>query len=202
MATTMASSGRPAPPPGYKVPADPPPGAVIKSEVITLSASACASLSQGLDAPGKAALATCEVVHSSYGVNHAPLPAGTRLTGSLFTDHIALAAASAGYWYWSRWDRLCSIYGCWYVSYTLTEDGIANGNNVYQWNEGCTPGGLNTSITWCGSLYNGGGYPYYAMQFGLNGQSCVILSGGTICAQHGIRRWIDDWGNAGGYSVW
>jgi hypothetical protein len=198
--TTMASGGHPAPPPGFRPATGPPAGALVETELLTIPAAQCDVMNKGLASQGLAPVTSCEVEHRSYGVNHGPLPAGSKLAGALFSNRVA--QADAAYWYWYRWDEICSIYGCWYMSFTLSEDGVANGSNVWQWNVGCSPGGINTSISWCGSLYNGGGWPYYAMQFGLNGQACVILSGGTVCAQHGMRRWIDDWGNPGGFSRW
>ena len=108
----------------------------------------------------------------------------------------------AGYWYWSWQDQICSIYGCWYWSLASWEDGIANGYNVWQWHHTCTPSGINASITWCGSFFNGGGWPNYAMQFGLNGQQCFNYPWGQVCFQHGLRRWINDWGNPGYFYYW
>jgi hypothetical protein len=186
----MAAPTHPAAPVGWHPSLNPPAGAVVQREVITLPAGLCASFNGG------GAQASCQAIHYSYGVNHQALPANTTVANA--SPNVALAAA---YWYWSRWDKTCSIWGCWYVSFTETEDGDANGLNVWRWSSSCSGGGLGV-ITWCGYFYNGGGYPYYAMQFGLNGEACIPLSGGTVCANHGIRRWIDDNGNPGGYSTW
>jgi hypothetical protein len=86
----------------------------------------------------------------------------------------------------------------------MTEDGVANGSHVWQWNHGCTAGGAFGTMDggWCGYLYNGGGWPYYAMQFGLNGRACIITSWGTGCYNHGMRRWIDDYGNLSTFYYW
>lgn len=134
------------------------------------------------------------VEHQVYGVNHKALPAGTK-----WGDATGIAFADAAYWYWAYTDTLCG-WGCigptW--RFDLFMDGVANGTNVWKWDVGCTPGGIGASITWCGYLYNGGGWPYYAMQFGLNGQVCVPQG----CGNHGIRQWIDDSGNRAGYSYW
>jgi hypothetical protein len=189
--TALASPGHPAPPAGFRPALDPPAGAAVQSELITLPAGECASVNGDT---------SCQAIHLSYGVNLQALPAGSTIAGA--SSGVALAATvPPGYWYWSRWDKICALYGCWYFSMTLTEDGVANGNNVWKWDEGCTPGGL-ARTTWCGYFYNGGGPPNYAMQFGINIEACAPLSGGTVCAAHGIRRWIDDFGNPGGYSAW
>ena len=192
--SVTASAGHPMPPAGFNPSLDPPPGAVVHTELLTLPAGSCATINGG------GPHASCQAFHYSYGVNHQALPAGTEIAGA--SSGVALAATPpAGYWYWSRWDEICSIYGCWYFSLTLSEDGDANGSSVWRWHNNCTPGGL-ASVTWCGYFNNGGPPPYYAMQFGLNGQACVPVSGNTICAAHGIRRSIDDFGNPGAYQQW
>jgi hypothetical protein len=196
--TTLASSSNrpPTPPAGFRSTADVPAGAaVVKSEKITLGAAECKAI-------GMSGKSSCTAEHRWYSANHRALPAGTQVASgpSLFADHVALAAGP--YWYWSVYDQICSIYGCWYGSLSSWEDGAANGTNVWQWDHGCSPGGYNTSITWCGSFYNGGGWPYYAMQFGMNGNACLIVSYGTGCFNHGLRRWVDDYGNPGYFSSW
>ena len=178
-------------PVGFQPDLAPPPGAHITVRTITLQPGSCAMLNEAPSSAGG-----CQAVLYSYGRNFQPLPVGVRYAAS-GPDVLA-----AGYWYWSWWDQMCSAYGCWYSSFTLQEDGVANGSNVWQWNKYCTPGGINTNITWCGYNYNGGGYPYYAMQFGLNGTGCPIINGGPFCINHGMRRWIDDWGNPGYYTQW
>lgn len=182
--------GPPQPPPGFKHQTTAQGVEAVEEEIVNLSPEACAGNDMAVD---------CKLLHRSSGGSHLALPAGTQRTGrSLFSDHVVFAA---DYWYWYRWDEFCSIYGCWYMGYRQDEDGIANGDNVYKWNHGCTPEGLNTYADWCGDLYDGGGWPYYAMQFGFNGHTCVISSY-TVCVNHGMRRWIDVWGNPGGYSYW
>lgn len=91
--------------------------------------------------------------------------------------------------------------GCWFANYKLTYDGVANGTNVWQWDVGCTPGGYGTNCTWKGYLYNGGGWPYYKMQFGANAQFCVVLNS-IGCFNHGMRTWVDDSGNDLGVASW
>jgi hypothetical protein len=129
----------------------------------------------------------CRAKVYTYSRNHQALPAGTK--------------AASSYWYWSGSREECSIYGCWYWSVNLTMDGVANGSHVYQWNVGCTAGGYDTSCTWWGYLYNGGGWPNYAMQFGENSQSCVGPYN-IGCVAHGQRQWVDDYGNFTTYYNW
>jgi hypothetical protein len=200
--TTMAQSGRPAPPADFQPATAPPAGVAVHKEFVTLPAAACANMNTTLVAEGKPAVASCQMVHTYWSINHAPLPSGTTLVGSRFSDHIALASVPPGYWYWAYRANWCSIYGCWYLGFYLNVDGIANGTNVWEWNKGCTPGGINSAIDWCGFLYNGGGSPYYAMQFGLNGHQCIVANQGTLCYNHGIRMWVNDSGSAYGYSAW
>jgi hypothetical protein len=196
------SSGPPLPPVGFNPVIAPPAGTVVQSEIITLPATACAQM--------QAAATGCQVLHRSWGTNHQALPSGTQVASRpLFSDHVALASVPPGYWYWSWWDQECS--GVWpYCSFpgwslTMTEDGIANGTSIWEWNHGCTPGGLDSSVTWCGYLYNGGanvGNGCCEMQYGLNGQICVIAQTGTFCYQHGMRRWMWADGKPGSYSQW
>jgi hypothetical protein len=114
-------------------------------------------------------------------------------------------SSSGAYWYWHDWDQICSIASCTAWSLSLEEDGDANGYYVYQWNVYCTPGGYGTGILagGCFYLHNGGGSPYNAMQFVLNGQVCVG-PWGIGCFNHGIRRWINRMGDEGGgpFQTW
>jgi hypothetical protein len=197
-----ASSGHPLPPVGFKANPAPPPEATLKVTMITLSIAECAAMNTAVVAAGKPAVASCLAELQSYGQNRLALPAGTRTAAARSLLPSSVVYAAAAYWYWSRWDKACSIYGCWFWSTTLQEDGVANGTNVWEWNIYCTPTGYNTNITWCGFSHNGGGWPYYSIQFGLNSQSCTFYSGGPACSGHGIRVSIDDWGNAFGRSAW
>lgn len=168
----------------------------IHMEILTLSSASCAALNQA----SPAAAPTCQLRHYWNGTTHLALPQGTNKAASV----------ASGYWYWWAWDQLCSANdpgthdGCRYWSFTMTEDGVANGHNVWQWNHGCTAGGFFGSVDgqWCGYLYNGGGWPHYAMQFGLNGRACLITAWGTGCYNHGMRRWINDWGNLSTFYSW
>lgn len=153
----------------------------VHQDRLTLPAASCTALRQAQ--PG----ASCQILHYWAVANHQPLPQGKQ------------AAANTG-WYWWAWDEIDGIGGIW--SFTLSEDGWATGSNVWMWNEGCTAGGLQSTVTWCGDLYNGGGSPNYAMQFGLNGVVCAPTPWGCINANHGMRRWIDDNGNPAGFNYW
>ena len=87
---------------------------------------------------------------------------------------------------------------------TQSETGLANGSNVYQWSHGCTPSGFQVSNVWCGSQYNGGGWPTYGMLFGYDANVCTVKLGsvGAGCFAHGMRRWIDDYGNLSTFYYW
>jgi hypothetical protein len=200
-ASMAAGPDHPLPPAGYQPDFTPPEGVLVSSEVVTLPAAQCAEMNQALKAKGQSGEADCRAIHRTYGHNHQPLPAGTVARTSNTLAGAGTVYAS-DYWHWDRWDQECALYGCWYWAVTLTEDGVANGSNVWQWNVWCTASGVNTSCTWRGSSYNGGGWPYYAMQFGENSCSSVIVNHFYFCINHGMRRWIDDWGNAAGFSNW
>lgn len=197
---TVATDMPLTPPPGFKpamktdlsqlVGRDP----SVKVETLTLPAPLCAAIQ-------KAQLgASCQILHYWAEANHLSLPQGTLTASS--------SVAASSYWYWWASDMICSStgFGCAAWSLHLTMDGVANGTRVYQWDEGCTPGGggFLTVVDWCGFLHNGGGWPTNGMQFGLNGHVCTISIGpvGGICFNHGIRRWINDWGNPGGLYTW
>lgn len=205
-AAVSAAGGpdHPVAPPGFQRNLDPPAGASVSEEIVTLPAAQCAAMNQALTASGKAAQADCRVIHRSYGKSHQALPAGTLAAAprGLFGGSTVYAAAA--YWYWSWWDQECSLYGCWYWGVSLTEDGVANGSNVWQWSGAqCTASGVDNFCTWSGYFHNGGGWPTFGMQFGEN--SCVlgaVINGAQICVGHGQRRWINDWGNPAGYSYW
>jgi hypothetical protein len=199
-ASMAAGPDHPLPPPGFREDATPP-GVALTTEIITLPAAQCASMNKALVAAGHAMEPDCRAIHKFYGQNHLPLPAGT-ITASrgLFTS--GSVYASTAYWRWAFRSYECAIYGCWYWEVNLDYDGVANGTHVYQWNVGCTATGYNTTCTWWGYAYNGGGWPNYAMQFGDNSTSCAATSGGPACFGHGQRQWVDDWGNAFNYSAW
>ena len=192
--TADAAALAPKPPAGWTgthVPTDPSKIPGVTVEQITLSPALCAALNgvRSGAAPG------CVGLHYSLGTNHEALPTGTT------APQKGITPSSYAYWHWSYSDWICSIAGCWLASLTLWEDGVANGTYVWQWDVTCTPGGQNTNVQWCGYLHNGGNWPYYAMEFGLNGQFC-IGPWGLGCINHGIRRWINDWGQPAGFSSW
>lgn len=203
-ATISAAAGpdHPLPPAGFQSEGSPPPGASLTTEIITLPAAQCAEMNNALTAAGHEADADCRAIHKTYGQNHLPLPAGTVTTASRGLFSGGTAYASNGYWYWAYLDYECAFYGCWYWEVKLNFDGVADGTHVYKWNVGCTATGYNTTCGWTGSLYNGGGWPHFAMQFGENSTSCAFAGGGPACFGHGQRSWVDDWGNAFGYSAW
>ena len=201
VSSMAAGPDHPLPPAGYRPDASPPPGADVKTEVVTLPTAECAQMNKALVARGHAPDAECRAIHKSYGQNHLPLPSGTvSASHGLFSS--GTAYASAGYWHWAYYDWECAFYGCWYWQVNLNYDGVANGSHVYQWNVGCTATGYNTTCTWWGYSYNGGGWPYYAMQVGENSSSCAAISGAPGCFGHGQRQWIDDSGGAFNYSAW
>jgi hypothetical protein len=187
-----AAPGPPQAPVGWQA-SGPPAGAWVHSERLTLPSAECAS-AQAV----RFTDASCQYIHQWWSETHQPLPQGTRLAGA--SSSIALAAVPYYYWSWGDWD--CSIYGCGYGGFRLWEDGVANDVNVWQWDVTCTPSGINTNCTWKGYFYNGGGYPYYAMQFGANEQQCLSTQLGLVCANHGMRRWINDEGDPNGFSAW
>jgi hypothetical protein len=201
-ASMAAGPDHPLPPAGYRPDLTPPSGALVKEEVVTLPAAQCAAMNSALEAKGQAAESNCRAIHGSYGFSHQQLPAGTVTRTSNALLNAGTAYASAAYFYWGWYDYECALYGCWYWKVTLEEDGVANGANVWQWHVWCTPQGVNTSCTWKGYSYNGGGAPTFAMQFGENSCSYVIVKGFYFCIGHGMRRWIDDWGNGAGFSYW
>jgi hypothetical protein len=176
--------------------ANPPSGVQVKVEIIKLTAAQCAKLPT----------VDCTVIHKSWGVNHQPLPKGTTLRATAAGTASAMCPADC-YWYWSWWDQIGNcVYiaghgGCLSWTYSVEENGDANGSHVYRWNNWCTAGGNSTS-TWCGYFWNGGGYPNYAMQFGGNVCAGIPTPWGWLCFNHGQRRWIDDYGNPGGYYYW
>ena len=136
----------------------------------------------------------CQLIHTWSGSSSAPSGAATTAT----------AAATIYYGYWV--DEICPYVGgqsaCWITGYKQTEDYTYDGSHVWESTHGCTPEGFESSITWCGYLYNGDGPPYYAMQFGLNGLSCLSTKIGVLCYNHGMRRWINDSGSPGSFSWW
>ena len=82
------------------------------------------------------------------------------------------------------------------------EDGVANGNNVYNWHNQCTPGGLGVAINSCFVNFNGGGPPYYGLQYGMDICTGLVTSWVSFCFHHGQRRWIDDYGDPTTYYDW
>lgn len=186
-----AAAAHPLPPAGYQPPVaagrvDPSRIPGVRVHKVRLPAAECHAWNRAH--PGAAP--NCRAINYSWGVNHQPLPAGTRMAGDAKS-----ANASSGYWYWSQWDENCAVVGCWYASVSLQEDGVADGYYVWQWNEYCNPSGYVT-VTWCGYSNNGGyGYP---MTFGSDSSACV--SG--FCYANGQRREIDPWGNPVAYWSW
>ncbi len=83
----------------------------------------------------------------------------------------------------------------------LALDGVANGYNVWNWNNFCTASGYGTSITWCGTIHNGGYWPYSSMQEGLNYNYCIGPAG-IGCFGHGFRNTLNTWGNLVAISDW
>ncbi|MGH7142242.1 MAG: hypothetical protein ACREF5_02080 [Candidatus Saccharimonadales bacterium] len=159
------------------------PGAT--SQIVTLPGTECTAMEAAEPA---GSIPNCQVLIYSGGANHQPVP------GVKFA-----ARAATVYWYWSWWSAECSIYGCWWWKLNSTEDGVADGAHVYNWNHGCTPSGYDTKITYCGVNFNGGGWPRYGVQYALNGDACVGPYG-IGCFAHGIRQWINDSGEAYGFS--
>ena len=168
-------------------PIKPAPG-TLHSESVTAGSAQCAAL--------RALHQGCVLVHRWSGANHQSVAAVS-----------AGLSVPPGYWYWSWYDQECNglppVCGVW--SLTSTEDGIANGTSILEWNHGCTPGGFLTSVSWCGYLYNGGanvGNGCCEMQFGLNGEYCIASRWGGGCISHGMRRWMWADGRPGTFSAW
>jgi hypothetical protein len=183
------------------------PGATVQT--LTLDPQQCAAVKQTAPSTDQ----SCQFREYSLHVNHRSVPAGKQFnwdSSALMVSSSASAASllvspatssSDPYWYWHDWDQICTIAGCGVMSLSLEEDGVANGWYVWQWNVTCTPGGWGTSILpgGCFYLHNGGGAPYYGIQFGLNGQACVAWNG-IGCFNHGMRRWISRWGDEGSFA--
>jgi len=188
-AAANASVTAPAAPAGFKaapVNLATDPGASVQT--ITLTKGECTALNHSH--PGT--VPNCKALLYTDSGNHEALPAGTAK---------AIKDASSGYWYWWGSKEECSLYSCHYWSVHLTMDGVANGSHVYQWNVGCTASGYDTSCAWHGYLYNGGGWPHYAMQFGENSNSCIGPYN-IGCTGHGMRQWVNDDGYLTGYDHW
>jgi hypothetical protein len=167
----------------------------VHVERVQLSPADCARLLAGVPAAQAAQVQAqqCSMLHYSFGANHLPVPA--RMPGAPGASAGTGSSGCCGYWYWWWWDDLCNGISCSIWDFHLNEDGVADGNNVYQWHTNCTASGLGSTVTWCGYLFNGGGAPYYGMEFGVNGSVCIGIGPATYCYGHGMRRWIDDWGD-------
>lgn len=185
----------PVPPAGFHPVSDPHDTEALTVTTTKLPPSTCSALNR----VRSGAAPDCQALDYQKETNRQPLPPGTQWS-PVTKGSGGRAHAASSYWYWSHSDSICSIYGCWYASLGSWEDGVANGSNVWNWNHGCTPGGYNTSITWCGYFYNGGGWPNYGIQYGMNGNACLFSAYG--CFNHGLRRWINDWGTPTGYYTW
>jgi hypothetical protein len=184
-ATAQASVAKPpVPPAGFQgTPVNPATARGATIRMITLNPETCAEYNRAY--PGT--VPNCQAKLYSYGQSNLTLPKGT--------------AAASGYWYWSAGDTECPPAGCGLWSAHLTMDGVANGSHVYQWNVGCTASGYGESCTWDGYFHNGGGWPYYSMQFGEDGQFCVAPFG-VGCFNNGIRQSVTDSGRLTGFYDW
>lgn len=173
-----------------------------------MSRAECATFKSWAESKGIALPANpCYLVRYMYAVNYQalmpgettaiPTGVGPRSASVNGATTNVVAASAPAYWRWSYRVAVTDILGGNLWKLTLSMNGVANGQNVYQWYTNCTPSGFNTSIQWCGYQYNGGGAPTYGMLFGLNGQVCGVAIGpvGVLCYNHGIRQWIDDRGN-------
>jgi hypothetical protein len=174
----------------------------VRVEHVDLSAGDCTRLLAGVPAAKMAQVQAeqCSMLHYSFGANHLPVPAHT--SGAPEASAGTASSACCGYWYWSWWDDLCNGLSCNVWDFHLNEDGVANGYNVYQWHTNCTASGLGSTVTWYGYMFNGGGWPYYGMEFGCNGTVCVGIGPASYCYGHGMRRWIDDWGDPSTFYDW
>ncbi len=179
---TAASMSHPLSPAGFHGMPASAAGAKVIMHTITLPKKSCASLS----AVHPGTVPGCKIDVYTSSVNRQPLPRGTKMQSAV--------SSSSDYWYWSDEAWACPAAGCWVWKIDLQMDGVANDLNVWQWNEYCTPSGYGETITWCGYLHNGGGSPYYGMQFGVNWNSCVGPYG-IGCFSHWMRVWINDDGN-------
>jgi len=159
----------------------PAPMSITTSQTVTLPSSLCATLNAAY--PGSEP--NCAGILVVTGSDYLPIPTTGRSSGAAQPDSIA-----PGYWYWSYTDHLCSGAGCWLWNDSLSMDGVANGDAVYQWNVQCTPGGFSY-CSWHGYSFNGGGAPYYAMECGMDVVAEQVPP--VPPGYHGVRQWITDY---------
>jgi hypothetical protein len=169
----------------------------VKVKRIDLSPTACASALVGVSPVllNRARAEQCSMLLYSFQATHLPIPAGRNLlTGAPTVGIAAISSECCGFWYYSGSDELTDVVtgGIWNA--TLWYDGVANGTNVYYWDNFCTPGGIGVTINACFHNFNGGGPPYYGIQYGMDFCAGVTTGWISFCIQHGIRQWADDFG--------
>ena len=172
---------------------------------VDLPVAACSKLLAGVPAPKFAQARTeqCSMLHYRFHANHLPIPArSTSIAGPAVTGAVTTSSVCCGYWYYTNDDELTDITNGYVWSANEWEDGVANGNNVYNWHNQCTPGGLGVAINSCFVNFNGGGAPYYGLQYAMDICTGLTTSWVSFCFHHGQRRWIDDWGNPSTYYYW
>jgi len=177
----------------------------VKVERIDLSPSACARLLVGVPAArlAQARAQQCSMLHYSFYASHLPVPAGRQVvSGAPTAGVVANGSICCGFWYFTNDDELTDITNGNIWSANEWEDGVANENNVYNWHNQCTPGGLGVAINSCFVNFNGGGPPYYGLQYGMDICTGLVTSWVSFCFHHGQRRWIDDWGDPTTYYDW
>ena len=170
----------------------------VHQEILPLNPVECAQLNKVLAGQGMPSQ-PCWIVHRS-GFRKTLMRSGTT-TPTLSSGPTLPSSPTPcpAYWYWSKWDTIGGFANIW--TFTLSEDGVANGCHVWQWDVWCTPGGFQAVVTNCFYWHNGGGWPDYKMGFGLDGTVCII-KGWTLCYNHGMRRTIGDSGNPVDFSAW
>jgi hypothetical protein len=177
----------------------------VKVERIDLSPSECARVLAGVSASqlSKARSQQCSMLHYSFHANHLPVPSGDSMaTGAPNSGTVMNSGICCGFWYYTNGDELTDPTGGSVWSANEWEDGDANGRNVYAWHNQCTPAGLGVAMNDCFTNFNGGGAPYYGLQYGMDICTGLTTSWVSACFHHGQRRWIDDWGNPSTYYHW
>jgi hypothetical protein len=177
----------------------------VKVERVDLAPSDCARMVAGVPAAKVAQTRAqqCSMLHYSFHANHLQIPAGANLTtGAPTSGTVATSSTCCGFWYYTNDDELTDITNGNVWSANEWEDGVANGNNVYSWHNQCTPGGLGVTINDCFTNFNGGGAPYYGLQYGMDICTGLVTQLVSFCFHHGQRRWIDDFGATSTYYDW
>lgn len=137
----------------------------------------------------------CTRVHYHFHAARLPLPAGInpqQSAGPLFRE-TARAALLAGWWYWTDSNMECDLFCSGWGS-TDWADGVDNGASVWDWHQQCTAFGIAQQVTRF-TNFNGGPPPYYGLQLVDDFKVCLGTGWVSFCASHGMRQWIDWYGD-------